>query len=395
MGGIRKRPPLASSEHEIEVITQTAATLARKKTGALIVLQGTEPLERHIQEGIRLDGILSEPLLESIFDPHSMGHDGAVLIDRGKIVQFGIHLPLSSNSREFGNLGLRHTAALGLAERSDALCIVVSEERGSISVAHNGELRIFDNAAKLKIELDRFYADQSPAEKKSSFSWVGKNIFEKSVAVVIALIIWIALGYQRETVQRDFVVPIEYRNIPAEWVIDEPKIVDAKVMIMGAEQAFRLFDPSGLKISLDLSTIRQGGQELALNKEMVKSPSNLNVVGIKPERIHITAYKLISTTVPIEVKTVGTLPARHRAPKNRYIAFLCFSPCAAKNPQKRTESEYKAYRSTGYKLEHIDHDRNNPARGNPFCRFKATGYRCQYKGQEPRLRLPGTESGKR
>lgn len=307
-GGFRKRAPESTSEHEIDILAQTAASLARRKIGALIVLQGADPLERHIQGGIRLEGILSEQLLESIFDPNSSGHDGAVIIDRGKVVQFGCHLPLSSNFREFGNLGLRHTAALGLAEVSDSLCIVLSEERGTISIASNGELKVLDNAAQLKLILDDFFARISPKEKNSAFSWFRAHFAEKAAAVLMALLVWIGLGYQRETVQRDFTIPIEYRNMAPEWVIEEPKILDAKIMLMGPEQAFRLFDASTLKISLDLAGLKQGGQEIALTKEMIRTPRSLTVVGLKPDRLYITAYRLQAKSYPVEIKTAGSLP---------------------------------------------------------------------------------------
>ncbi len=308
-GGFRKKAPAYSSEHQIEVLAQTAVNLTRRKVGALIVLQGADPLERHIQGGIRLEGILSEQLLESIFDPNSSGHDGAAIIDGGKVVQFGCHLPLSSNFREFGNLGLRHTAALGLAEVSDSLCIVLSEERGSISIAYNGELKVLDNAAQLKLMLDDYFARLSPGDKKPAFSWFRAHFAEKAVAVLMALLVWIGLGYQREIVQRDFTVPIEYRNIASEWVIEEPKILDAKIMLMGPEQAFRLFDASTLKISLDLAGLKQqGGQEFPLTKEMIRTPRSLSVAGLKPDRIYITAYKLQARSFPVEIKTAGSLP---------------------------------------------------------------------------------------
>lgn len=308
-GGFRKKAPAFSLEHQIEVLAQTAVNLTRRKIGALIVLQGADPLDRHIQGGIRLDGILSEQLLESIFDPHSSGHDGAVIIDGGKVVQFGCHLPLSSNFREFGNLGLRHTAALGLAEVSDCLCIVLSEERGSISISYNGELKVLDNAAQLKLTLDDFFDRLSPGEKKPAFSWFRAHFAEKAAAVLMAILVWVGLGYQRETVQRDFTIPIEYRNMASEWVIEEPKQLDAKIMLMGPEQAFRLFDASNLKISLDLASLKQqGGQEIALTKDMIKTPSSLSVVGLKPDRIYITAYKLQARSFPVEIKTSGSLP---------------------------------------------------------------------------------------
>ena len=129
-GRIGKKGPDPAARHDIvEIIAHTVANLARARIGALIVIQGEEPLDRHIQGGTLLEGIVSQPLLESIFDPHSVGHDGAVIIDDRCVVRFGCHLPLSDNASQLYGVGLRHTAALGLSERSDALCIVVSEER--------------------------------------------------------------------------------------------------------------------------------------------------------------------------------------------------------------------------------------------------------------------------
>jgi len=308
-GRVRKKTYSSSEEHAAEIIAETVRDLSARKIGALIVLQGKEPLERHLQGGTRLEGILSQPILESIFDPGSSGHDGAAVIDQGRIVAFGTHLPLSSNVQEFGNLGLRHTAALGLSERSDALCIVVSEERGTISVARDKELRILDNAAKLKVVLDDFYEKKLPPKTTLPiFLWFRENLPEKATAVLLACLIWLAFGYQRETVQRDFMVPVEYRNLAADWVIEEPKTDEAKIMLKGPEQAFRLFDAKKLKISLDMSQIRQGGQEVTLTKDMIRTPSSLSIVGIKPERIHVTAYRLLKVSLPVEVRTTGSLP---------------------------------------------------------------------------------------
>ena len=118
-GRYRKSDRVSKLHEEVEIIVQSVANLARQHVGALIVIQGADPLDRHLAGGYPLDGVLSEPLLESIFDPHSIGHDGAVIIDRGRLVRFGCHLPLSTSVERIGNLGLRHTAALGLSERTD------------------------------------------------------------------------------------------------------------------------------------------------------------------------------------------------------------------------------------------------------------------------------------
>ena len=310
LGHFRKKLFTAATFNEsAEVIAQSAADLARKKVGALIVIKGEDPLDRHLTGGTNLDGILSQPLIESIFDPHSIGHDGAVLIDGDRVIRFGCHLPLSANAALHGNLGLRHTAALGLSERSDALCIVVSEERGTISLARGERIEEIANASQLRIELEAFFARRAPLSKpRPLIRWLKENPREKAIAIVLACFLWIVFGYQRETIRRDFLVPIEYLNAPVEWVLEEPKATEAKVMLMGPAQAFQLLHPDSLKISVDLRQVRPGTQEIPLTKTMVKLPSNLQIAGMSPEKIKITTSRLLPQTVPIEVLTENTPP---------------------------------------------------------------------------------------
>ena len=308
LGNIGKKfQSLSELKGTAEIIAQTAATLAKKRIGALIVLQGNDPLERHINGGTGLDGLVSEPLLESLFDPHSIGHDGAVIINGNRIAKFGCHLPLSVNTSKYGNIGLRHTAALGLAERSDAMCIVISEERGTISLAYLETLTAIQNAAALHEALEQFYIRNTPGKKSHpALNWLKANTAEKIIAVVMACFLWIAFGYQREIVRRDFIIPIEYKNVPQTWQIDEPQVTEAKVILQGPQQAFRLLDEHSLKLSLDLSTIEKKS-EIILSKDMVNAPSNLPVADIIPSKIHVYASKYINWTFPVNIKTQNSL----------------------------------------------------------------------------------------
>jgi diadenylate cyclase len=309
LGSIGKKfPSLSELKGTSEIISQTAANLAKKRIGALIVLKGIDPLDRHVNGGTNLDGIVSESLLESLFDPHSIGHDGAVIINGNRITKFGCHLPLSMNTAQYGNIGLRHTAALGLAERSDVMCIVVSEERGTLSMAYMGNLTVIPSAAALHETLEQFYIRNTPTKTSHpALNWLKENTMEKVIALVMACLLWIAFGYQRDIVRRDFLIPIEYKNVPQNWQIDEPQITETKVMLQGPEQAFRLLDEHSLKLSLDLSTVMDKRREFNLTADMINVPSSLAVTDIIPSKIRVYASKYIPWTFPVYINTQNSL----------------------------------------------------------------------------------------
>jgi len=310
LGNIGKKfPSLSDLKGTAEIIAQTAANLAKQRIGALIVIQGSDPLDRHINGATNLDGIVSESLLESIFDPHSIGHDGAVIIDGERVTKFGCHLPLSMNTSKYGNIGLRHTAALGLSERSDAMCIVVSEERGTISLAYLENLTVIPSAAILHETLKQFYIRNTPTKiSHPALNWLKENTPEKIIAICMACLLWIAFGYQRDIVRRDFIVPVEYKNVPRNWQIDEPQVTETKVVLQGPAQAFRLLDEHSLKLSLDLSAVVDKKREFNLTSDMVNAPSSLVVADILPSKIHVYASKSIPWTFPVNVSTQNSLP---------------------------------------------------------------------------------------
>lgn len=300
------RKAFNGQEDAISAVVESAAEFASKRVGALIVIQGNDPLDRQITGGYNLDGVVTKPLLVSIFDIHSQGHDGAVVVNNNRIEKFGCHLPLSTTNERVRDFGLRHTAALGLSELSDALCIVISEERGTISIARNSEIITLKNAAELRTVIERFLQGKEP--EKTPAQWFKKNTMEKGLALILAIGLWFVFGYQKESVQRDFIVPIEYRKISPEWGIEEARVTDATITLVGSPQAFRLFDPTSLKISIDLSAVVEGRQVVNLNAEMVNIPTNLSLVKIKPDRIAITAYRLYSREVKVFIDTIGQLP---------------------------------------------------------------------------------------
>lgn len=120
-------------------IVKSAKLLAKNKTGALIVLAQKTGLKEFIETGVRLESKLSPELILTVFHPKTPLHDGALIISGNKVLAASCTLPLSEDQFDY-NIGTRHRAAVGLSEVTDAITIVVSEERGTISVAYNGQL---------------------------------------------------------------------------------------------------------------------------------------------------------------------------------------------------------------------------------------------------------------
>lgn len=271
---------------EIDSLIEAAFTLASDKRGALMVLKGREEIESHVDGGIGLDGRLSKPLLYSIFDPNSAGHDGAVLIDSCAVRKFAAHLPLSHKRSE---LGTRHSAAVGLSECCDALVIVISEERGVVSVAERGRLEECHSPADLKTRVERFLRKKFPQSSEPAWKTLLKQHFKtKLTALFLACLAWGVVGSTRETIQRTFVVPIEYRKVPENVILKDHVPTETRVTFSGSERAFQFLAPSVLKVSLDLSEAARGKDAFTITDKQVRHPSNLTVYRVEPRAITLT-----------------------------------------------------------------------------------------------------------
>lgn len=152
--------PFFGGEHhmqqeDVEEIVRAAAVLASKRTGALIVLQREVGLNQYMEVGVRLDARVSRELLISIFQPTSPIHDGAVIVDKGRMIAAGCFLTLTTNPFVSKTLGSRHRAALGITEETDALVVVVSEEEGIISLVREGRITRGVDTATLRNTLQK------------------------------------------------------------------------------------------------------------------------------------------------------------------------------------------------------------------------------------------------
>jgi len=281
----RREPNQPAELKTLDVLVRAVARLAANRTGALIVLPGREPIGRHVDGGVLLAGRVSEPLLLSLFDTSSPGHDGAVVLRGATVERFGAHLPLSSEIAPDGSEGgTRHAAAKGLSERCDAICVVVSEERGSVSVARNGELRRLARPEDLAAELKLAYG----GEPEKRHWWLGEMGLDATIAVVSAFALWMAFIPGSDIVEITRNVRIEVTNLPSDLEVESVDPAEVSVTLRGLRRNLALAKRDDLAIQVDAYLARLGRRTFTLSAADLHPSENVDVVDIVPEKVRLS-----------------------------------------------------------------------------------------------------------
>jgi diadenylate cyclase len=284
-----------------DILVETLSELAHRRRGALVVLPGVQPVARHVRGGVPLDALVSAPLLESLFDPHSPGHDGAVILEGDRVTRFSAHLPLSTNFQALAGVGTRHSAALGLAELTDALCLVVSEERGTISVARNGVLRRLKDPGELAAEIQRFLRETRPSDGDRPSFWrqlLREHWAEKVASLVFVTALWMAAVPGSRPFERTFPVPVEITNLPPGLVLDEVKPSTIEVTLSGLRREFYLFASRFLRVTIDASMAGQDRRTFQVLGRDLRYPKSLTLEGIEPDEVKISYHRAAPMPAP-------------------------------------------------------------------------------------------------
>ena len=155
----------------VDEIVRASVQLSRQRFGALMVIERETGLQDYADRGVPIDGDLTRQLLITIFFPNSPLHDAAVLIRDDRIVAASVVLPLTDNISATGQLGTRHRAGIGITEESDALAVVISEETGQMSVAHNGRLIRNLDQDRLRRVLRSLLRLDRPSSRATNSGW--------------------------------------------------------------------------------------------------------------------------------------------------------------------------------------------------------------------------------
>ncbi len=142
---------------DLEELTSACRKMSETKTGALIVLRHNHPLDSYIETGDEIGALIKRRLIENIFFKNTPLHDGAMIISKDKIIAARCTLPISDNPDIPPHYGMRHKAALGITEVSDASVVVVSEETGEIAFAHAGQMKPMASISELRLAIENSY----------------------------------------------------------------------------------------------------------------------------------------------------------------------------------------------------------------------------------------------
>lgn len=165
------------SDRTINEITKACVEMGKVKTGALIVIEKSQPLAEYERTGIDIDGVVTSQLLINIFEHNTPLHDGAVIIRGNRVTSATCYLPLSDNMLLSKELGTRHRAGVGISEVTDSMTVIVSEETGRISIAYEGNLERNLDGDTLKERLREIQGKQ--VEGKRRKLWKGREKNEK------------------------------------------------------------------------------------------------------------------------------------------------------------------------------------------------------------------------
>ncbi len=284
------RSGLVTSQQGQDVLVETLFSFASRGVGALIVMPGKESVEPHVSGGVELSGKLSRPLLHSIFDPHSPGHDGASILEGDRIARFAVHLPLSTNYQLLEDMGTRHAAALGLSEHCDAVCLVVSEERRLVSVARAGELTVMRSAPELRALLEEAQSPEKSELRSESnlLAWLRRYWVESFLSLAVVAGLWFVLISGSVSIERTYQLPVRVVDVPTELELLAVRPEMVAVTFRGPSRDLRAATASDFDVTVDVALARIGQRGFAIRPEDIQRPPVLEIIEIQPGRIELT-----------------------------------------------------------------------------------------------------------
>lgn len=305
-------------------VSTTIENLAQSRTGALIVLEGNDDLSSLMQTGVPVGSDVTSELLQTIFYEGTPLHDGAVMIRGNRVVAAGCVLPVSNSNLYAGQrrLGTRHRAALGLAETSDALVLVVSEETGAISVGHNGQLHSDLEKTELRDRLHKFYRreeaqDESPPLRQlwEQFrQWVvsGMHLPRRGdrlptlmvllLSILLALATWSLIIQETNPIRQVQIdsIPLDVSDVPPRTTLETEPPQSVSAIVKAPDATIDSLGSGSFQAWMSLADLTPGLRRVPVSVESSVRP--VQIVSVNPSSVDVQLVEIITQSVEVQIE---------------------------------------------------------------------------------------------
>jgi len=266
---------LLSPDPVYRALADAAFRMAGTRTGALMVIAREDPLAELTEDGITVGADVSPPLLESIFQKTSPVHDGAAIIESDRISRVGVILPLTGRQDVPPQFGTRHRAAMGLSERSDAVVVVVSEERGEVSLAQGRSCRVVETPAELVDQLQKLWTQRHVRWTERVRDLFVANFRVKAAAAGLAAVLWAFSFYETGIALRTVTAPVEFQNVPRGMDVRAETADRVQVVLRGRSWIMDRSSLGSLVARIDMTNAQMGSMVHRISSRDLNVPPGL------------------------------------------------------------------------------------------------------------------------
>jgi uncharacterized protein (TIGR00159 family) len=290
----------------IEIIVESVYELAQRRIGALIVFPGKEDLSEAVQGGVPWHGLISKEMVMNIFWRDNPVHDGAAIIQGNQISEVRVILPLSYRKDFPSHYGTRHRAAAGLAETTDALVVLVSEERGTVVLAKGSDMHVVLRKEELAQRLQEHVGGIT-----EEWGYLRKEKFEISIAALISILfiigVWFSFSRGLETLIT-LEIPIEYMNRDPGMEILDTSVNAVRLHLGGSGSLVKSLRPEQVRVKIDLKGAVAGANTFTIGHDNIGLPPGVFLRKVEPPAVEVILDIPMERELPVQVDWIGRLP---------------------------------------------------------------------------------------
>ncbi len=297
--------PRKEAPSPVGLIAKSVFDLAERHCGALIVFPGKEDLKEAVHSGILWNGSISEEMIKSIFWRDNPVHDGACIVQNDRITEVGVILPLSRRKDLPPRFGTRHRAAVGLSEQTDALVLVVSEEKGRVSVAKNGQIQPIYHIPQLeKILNEHTGIEPKPKQNKNKINM--RKIAAALLAFILVTGVWFTITRSLETLI-NLEVPVKFMNLDPGMEILETSNNKVRLQLSGSEVLIRSMRPEEVDVRINLSEASPGHNTFTISEKNITLPPGIELHKVEQQRVEVTLEAIVTKRLYVQVNWIDRL----------------------------------------------------------------------------------------